>query len=240
MENASIAILSSQTALMRQLDIAANNVANMTTPGYKRQKLLFREFVLQDTPEAEPIKVALDYATTLDLTQGALTRTGNQLDIALDGKGYFSIQGSGTTLYSRAGSLALNNSRQLVNASGNPVLDEGGQPITIPEGEHNITISTTGSVAGNSGEIGRIGLFEFANEETLVPVGSTHYTSNIPPEPATETKVVQGSIENSNIEPITEIAGILNMQRQYQDNQKIIETTHELTLKAISRIGAVA
>ncbi|OFW84133.1 MAG: flagellar basal-body rod protein FlgF [Alphaproteobacteria bacterium GWF2_58_20] len=240
MENASIAILSTQAALMRQLDVTANNMANMTTPAYKRQKLLFREYVLQNTPEAEPIKVALDYATTLDMTQGALTRTGNLLDIALDGKGFFSVQGTDGKLYSRAGNLSLNSTHQLVDMSGAPVLNEGGQPITIPEGENALTIASNGSIAGSTGEIGRIGLFEFTNEETVIPVGATHYTSDIPPVSATETKVVQGAVENSNIEPITEMTSILNMQRQYQDNQKIIETTHDLTLKAISRIGTVA
>lgn len=240
MENASIAVLSSQSAIMRQLDIAANNIANMATPAYKKQKLLFREYLLQNTPEAEPIRVSMDYATTLDLTQGALTRTGNPLDIALEGKGFFSVQGKNGKLYSRAGSLALNETRELVDMSGAPVLDGSGQPITIPTEETDLHISGDGTISGSSGTIASIGLFEFLNEELITPVGSTHYKSQIPPEAATDTKVVQGAVENSNIEPITEMAAILNMQRQYQDNQKIIETTHDLSLKAISRIGSVA
>jgi flagellar basal-body rod protein FlgF len=237
MENPIYVALSRQMALRRQLDVVSNNIANMNTTGFKQQRMLFTEMV-QRPGLHEKISFVQDRAVVRDLSNGPLTQTGNPLDLALTGHGYFTVDTVNGPRYTRAGSFQLNDQRQLVDGGGLPVLADDGQPITIPVGTTDIKVTGDGTVATELGPVGRLNIVTFPNEQLMTEVGAGLYVSDEEPQPAPpETKVAQGLLENSNVKPVVEMTAMIEIQRQYQSAQRLVESEHERMRTAIQRLG---
>lgn len=240
MENPSYVALSRQMTLRRQLDVISNNVANMNTTGFKQQRMLFTEF-LERPGMHEQVSFVQDRAVVRDLSVGGLTQTGNPLDVALTGHGYFTVDTVNGPRYSRAGNFRLNDQRQVVDGGGLPVLADNGQPITIPDGTRDIKITGDGTVATELGPVAKLNIVTFKNEQLMTEVGSGLYVSDEEPQPApADTKVAQGMLENSNVKPVVEMTAMIEIQRQYQSNQRLIDTEHERMRSAIQKLGRTA
>ena len=240
MENPSYVALSRQMTLRRQLDVISNNVANMNTTGFKQQRMLFTEF-LERPGMHEQVSFVQDRAVVRDLTVGGLTQTGNPLDVALTGHGYFTVDTVNGPRYSRAGNFRLNDQRQVVDGGGLPVLSDNGQPITIPDGTRDIKITGDGTVATELGPVAKLNIVTFKNEQLMTEVGSGLYVSDEEPQPApADTKVAQGMLENSNVKPVVEMTAMIEIQRQYQSTQRLIDTEHERMRSAILKLGRTA
>lgn len=245
MENISYIGLSQQMALQSMMDASANNIANMNTTGYKGQRVLFVDYLNKgDDRYARPkdaIHQVLDYATYRDTTQGALQQTGNSLDVALEGDGYFVTSGQNGTRYTRNGSFSLNTDRQLITSTGALVQGDGG-PIEIPQEAHHITISPEGMVSTEQGEIGQLQIATFGAEQKLNEMGDGSYSApqGVTPGPATAaTRVVQGAVEGSNVNPVLEMNNMVEVLRQYQNMYKMLQNDDERIRGAIQKLTAV-
>lgn len=239
MSNALSIALSAQTALRRQMEVIANNVANSSTPAFKGERMVFREWLLREGGAA-PLAFVQDWGTARDLRQGPLSHTGNKLDLALQGEGYFAIETPEGVRYTRNGRLQLDPARQIVTSAGHPVLDEGGAPIVIPAEARDISVSRDGTVATEAGPVARIGVLRFENESALLPASDGTYVTDAPALPAEGTKVFQGMVEDSNVQPIVEITRMMQVAQRYNSAKEMVDGEDERIKTAIDRLARVA
>ena len=240
MENTTYIALSRQNALRRQLDVVANNIANMNTTGFKQQRMQFTEFLMRPGMH-EQASFVQDRAVVRDLAAGGMTSTGNPLDAALNGPGYFTVDTASGRRYTRNGSFHMDDQRQLVDGNGLPVLADNGQAITIPAGTANVEIKADGTITTELGPVARLNLVTFEREQLMVEVGNGLYVSDEEPQPAPETtKVAQGLLEQSNVKPVVEMTQMIEISRQYQQAQKMIENEHERIRSVIQRLSRTA
>ncbi len=244
MENAQLIGLSRQSALRRNLDVVANNLANINTSGYKAQRLIFEEYLMPTAQASEfqgpdrPLSFTQDVGTATVLTQGSIQLTGNTLDVAIDGDGYLAVQGAGgEQLYTRAGSLAIDPEGTLVTDAGLPVLADGA-PIQINPEDGEITITKEGVISTPQAQLGRLDVYTFDNRQQLTNAG-TNLFSGIDPIPANNPTIVQGALESSNVEGVREISRMIEITRQYQSVSKMMSQRNELRQRSIRELGSV-
>ncbi|EJT02716.1 flagellar basal-body rod protein FlgG [Rhizobium sp. CCGE 510] len=241
-------------AQQTNLEVIANNIANINTTGFKRARAEFSDLLYQTerakgvanranqavVPEGANIGLGVQTSAVRNLhLQGELTQTGNDLDVALIGKGFFQIQSTdGTTLYSRAGAFNKNDQGQLVTIDGYEVLPG----ITIPTGSTELTISRSGQVsaklpgATDATTLGQLTLADFVNEAGLQPIGDNLFQETAAsgeavvgnPDEEGFAYMKQGYLEASNVDPVKEITELISAQRAYEMNSKVITTADEM------------
>lgn len=245
MDISSYVLLSQEQALRRRLDVAANNLANMNTVGFKREKPVFREYVEQGettvTPDAKKTSYVLDYGAVHDATAGAFQLTDNPLDVMIEGPGYLSVEApGGGTAYTRAGYIKVLESGELATAGGQKLLGEGGKPISVPpESAGRLSITGDGTVMGPDGPLGRLTVTVF-NEANLDPRGDGMMNGREGRElSAAETRLKSGGVEGSNVNAIVETTDMVEILRAYQTSMNLNESMSDLRKKAIDRLGRV-
>jgi flagellar basal-body rod protein FlgF/flagellar basal-body rod protein FlgG len=208
------------------LDTIANNVANVSTVGFRASHNVFSSMLAStgDSQLSVLNQDANDYGvlsgTQLDNSQGSLTRTGNDLDLAVEGPGYFSVQTATGPAYTRSGSFRVSPQGQLITSAGDPVMGENG-PITIV-GEP-VSISTDGTISINGAISGRMKLVEFAPTVQMQSEGGTYYTAPAgAATAATKSKVRQGMLENSNVNPVTSAVELISAQREVETMRRVL------------------
>lgn len=240
-ENAQLISLSRQIALQRQMDVVANNMANINTTGFKGEQLLFEEFVMpvarnQDFPTLDqPLSYTQDWATVHDLTGGAMVQTGSELDVGLNGEGFFAVQTPGGERWTKAGSFQLSANGTLVDLNGNPVLGEGG-PIQFGPDETGILVAADGAISSSAGAKGRLRLVEFATPQQLTREGNNLFAGGTPVA-ATNTRAMQGFVEKSNVSGVTEMSEMIRVTRAYESAANLAQKQDELRRTAIQRLG---
>lgn len=243
MENISYIGLSQQIALTSMMNVTANNVANMSTPGYKGQRMLFIDYLNKgkDAGPKDAIHQVEDYATYRNTEQGSLQMTSNPLDVALEGEGYFAVSmPDGSTSYTRNGSFSLNGQSQLVTKQGYPVLSDGGQPLVLPEDARHITITEDGQISTEQGEVGQLQLTGFDDQQKMQELGDGLYAAGTAQQtPATNTRMVQSAIEGSNVNPILEMNRMVEVLRAYQSTFRMLSNDHERIRTAIQKLTKV-
>ena len=243
MENAQLISLSRQISLQRQVEVTANNIANMNTTGFKAQAILFQEYlapVARDRDFAYPdqqLSFVESWGTVGDFTGGDLADTGNPLDVALVGEGFLAVQTPAGERWSRGGSLAIDRDGLLVDLSGNPVLSDGG-PISFDASETDIKIAADGTISSSAGAKGTLRLVEFANLQELTREGGSLFAGGTPVE-AVETSVVQGSIEKSNVSGVAEMSEMIRVQRAYESLASLAQRQDDIRRDAIKRLGSL-
>ena len=235
MNNTGYIALSRQTTLMRQMDVVANNIANANTTAYKGEHVLFKEYLTQRSADL-PMSYVEDIAVKRDTQQGNLLPTENALDIAIQGDGYVVVDTPAGPRYSRGGTFQLDADRRIVTTQGYPLNGDNDQPITVGDANARITISREGTVLANERPVGKIRLVSFENEQQLRKTAGGLYTTDAEPQPVAKPLVLQGMIEQSNVQPIVEMTRMMDVLRSFQANQKMVEGEHERQLKAIREI----
>lgn len=245
MENALLIGLSRQTALGRELDVIANNVANVTTNGFKARDARFREYLMPVArADAFPapdqrLSYVIDSGTPLDMESGAIEITGNPLNAAIRGDAFFAVQAPGGERYTRNGAFEINGRGELVTSDGFPVLGQSG-PITIGPEETNVSIAPDGGVLTSQGERGRIRLVRFDNPQALDSVGANLFAATVPAQAATNARVQGGALERSNVKPVLEMSRMMEVNRAYTSIAGIMSRMDELRRTAISRLADAA
>lgn len=237
MENSLPVALSRQDALWRQMDMIATNLANANTAGYKADRMIFSEFVDRTSPKDPPLSLVHDMTFLRDMSEGPIGDTGNPLDLAISGDGFFTVQTAKGPRYTRHGAFQLNNQSQITSLSGNPLLGAGGAPIQVPQGTETITITRDGTVSADGSTIGQIQLVSFASPQALVKEGNDLYDAKKQqPAPPVNAEIHQGSIEGSNVQGVVEMTRMINVVRNYQAANRLVETEHRRILDAIDGI----
>ncbi len=233
MENTGYIALSRQTGLRRQMDVIANNLANMSTHGYRGGQMMFVEHLVKSkggdsllTPRNHYVR---DIATMIDTASGPVETTGNPLDIAIQGEGYFVVQTPEGERYTRNGRFQLDNTGQLVNQLGQAVLAEGGAPIIFAPEDTEIVVSVDGTVSTNNGELGQLQIVNFENEQELERTSGAQFITDEenPPQAVESPSVLQGAVEGSNVQPIVEMANMIEVHRRYDSLRSFIEREDE-------------
>jgi flagellar basal-body rod protein FlgF len=238
MQSATYVALSSQMALRRQMDVVSNNIANAATPAYKGEHMMFAELVKAQS--GQQMSFVQDVGTYRDTKQGALTRTGNPLDIALDGEGYLKVQTPLGMRYTRNGRLQLDATGQAVTAQGYPVLAEGDTPLIVPTDAHDITVTKDGTVTTDQGQAAKFAVVKFANENDLAPASAGLYVTEATPVPAPETGVMQGMVEESNIQPVVEMTRMMSVAQDFAAANNLLQAESDREKSAIDKLGRVA
>lgn len=239
MEAASLILLSRQTALQQQMDVLSNNIANANTTGYKGQSVLFQTFMSQPAP-GEQLNFVLDRATLRDTSSGAPTQTGNDLDVALQGDGYFGVRTPQGVQYTRAGSFSLNNTGDIVTQEGYPVLSADGQSLNVPNDAKTLEIDQTGRILTDKGEVGKLQIVTFKHEQQMVEIGRGLYQTQETGQPAENTQVVQRTLEQANVKPVVEMTRIAEVVRAYQQTINMIQNENDRIRTAIRTLGKVS
>ncbi len=242
MDNTTYIALSRQQALWNQLEVVANNLANVNTTGFKGSDTLFSQYVYkvkqEDRSFRDRVAFTHDFGLVRNLAQGTLNFTGNTFDLAIQGEGYFVVQQPGTPdgsvtpedHYTRAGSFTINSDGILVSQTGFPVMSSTGQSIVVPPDAGEITIQGDGSVKAEDGRtIAKLRVVRFEDERELDAVDGTQFRADkgqaaidiaIP-------KVAQGVLEDSNVNAISEMTRLININRAYADVSKMIDQEHK-------------
>lgn len=212
----------------QSLETIANNLANASTTGFKGSKNVFSS-VLASAADANLSVLnqdANDYGvlagTRVDTTQGALVHTGNDLDVAMEGPGYLAVQTGNGTAYTRGGSLKVSTKGQLITANGDAVLGQNGKPITIVG--QPVSIASDGTITVNGAISGRLQIVEFPPTVQLETTGGSYYTApaGATSAPARDSQVRQGTLESSNVNPITSVVELITAQREVETMRRAL------------------
>lgn len=225
-----------------QLEVLANNLANMQTSGYKEQHLSFTSEVNKNLNQNDelakaqaPVKKGETY---INMAQGGVERSGNPLDLAIQGPGFFSVQTPDGVGYTRNGEFTLNAQGQLVNQSGLPVLTSNG-PVTIPAGA-KVTISQNGDIMADNNQLGTLQILEFDKPEKMKALGNNFYSAEgLTSTAAQNSQVLQSHVERSNVNLVSNITRIIEVSRAYESLQKTISQQIDASklLNQIAKIG---
>lgn len=236
MDNSIYATLSRQTGLMAQMDIIANNIANISTNGFRREDVVFAENIaaLEDAPS---LSMASSDARYLSDNQGPLRSTGGTFDLAIEGDGYFLVATPEGERLTRAGQFTTDAEGQLTNAEGLPVLDAGGASIIIPAGSGPIGVGSDGTISANGNPIGQVGVVRPIDPLGMTREAGTRFRA---PDGFVEVEapqVLQGFLEGSNVNPILEVARMIDVQRSYELGQQFLDAENERIRSAISSLS---
>jgi flagellar basal-body rod protein FlgF len=245
MDNSLLVSLSHQLAAYRSMDVIANNLANASTPAFKRESVKFEEMITQVSPSEgqigpQNVSFVKDTGVLRDLTQGSLETTNAPFDVGISGKGYMVIQTPQGNRYTRNGHFSLDPNGQLVTSDGQPVLGDGGA-ITITPDDQNVHVGVDGTISstvnGLSSQIAKLQVVDFADDRALIKQGGNLYSTTQAPTTATNATVGQGMLESSNVQPVLEISHMLEVMRAYQATASLSQSQEDLIRQSIDRLG---
>jgi flagellar basal-body rod protein FlgF len=253
MENALLIGLSRQSVLQRELDVIANNLANQNTTGFKQDISQFEEYLMPVArqnnfrPTDSRLSYVRDGGTVLDLRPGPMQQTGNPLDVAIQGDGFLAVQTPQGERYTRNGALQLNADGELVTAQGYQVLGDGG-PIQFQQQDSNIAISAEGSVSVRSGGVanvsvirGKLRIVNFPQQQRLQKDGENLFVTpaDMAAADAPKAYVLQGAIEKSNVDSVTEMTRMIDVSRSYSMIATLLKNEGDLHKTAIQQLAEV-
>ncbi len=244
MENAFLVSLSHLSALKREMDVIANNLANVNTDAYKSEGVLFEEYIsnmAEGDAKAPQVSFVFDYGLVRNLSVGSPVHTGSSLDVAISGDGYFAVQFKDQVAYTRNGNFNLNNKGELVTTDGYQILNADLRPIIIPPGSELPDISIDGTISGPGLANQKLGVFTFENQQGLKKAGANLFITDEERStlPKNKINLVQGSVETSNVQPVAEITRMIEVMRKYQSASQLTQNEDELTRKAIDQLSRV-
>jgi flagellar basal-body rod protein FlgF len=232
MENAGYTTLTRQSGLMREMQVVANNIANAATTGYRQEGLVFSEHItrMQDGPS---LSMATANVRNTSMLQGAVTQTGGTLDFAVEGDGFFLIETPAGERLTRAGSFSVSAEGDMVTNDGYRVLDAGGAPVFIPPDAANLNVSPDGTISHDGRPLAQIGLVQPLDRVGLLREDGVMFRSEAGYEPAEGGRILQGFLEGANVDPIGQMARMIEIQRAYEMGQSFLESEDKRIRSAI-------
>jgi flagellar basal-body rod protein FlgF len=239
MDLAGYVALARQTGLDKELQSVANNIANISTTGYQREGVVFAEMVEILATEGGSVAMTAARGRFTDQIQGTLSQTGGTLDFAIEGEGYFTVMTPQGERLTRAGAFTRDADGQVVNMDGHLLLDAGGGPILVPFEARSITLSADGTLSADQQPVAQIGL--------VVPEDVTEVSreagvlfavdgNTVPLEPG-RAKILQGFVEQSNVNPVAELARMIAVQRAYELGQRLLDQENDRISQTVQVLG---
>jgi len=249
MQNALLVGLSRQVALARELDVVANNVANINTTGYKADGSLFEEFLSSAARTSQSqgrVSFVRDRGTWHDFSAGPIEQTGNPLNVAIDGSAFLVVQTARGERYTRNGALQINGEGQLVTSEGDAVIGEAG-PIQFQPTDNQVTISRDGTISVREGTSktdsarGSLRLVAFSDAKQLQKDGSSTFNAvgGATPQPTKASRLIQGAIEKSNVRGVVEMARMIEISRAYTQVAALLQQQTDQSQQAIDKLAEV-
>ncbi len=219
------------------MDVTANNLANASTTGFKQAKVAFAQALTQAQGQSPDSRFVQTAEVGSDMSAGTLRETGNPLDLALVGDGFFAVDTPRGLRYTRAGDFRLDAGGQIVNVDGYPAAAQGGGAISIPEGTATVTVDSSGAVLADGAEVGRLELARFA-PEALVREGSNLFVAQGAAAEGEAPEVVAGALEQSNVNAVRGMVDLVKVSRTHQALLRMIETYREVESRAARTLGS--
>lgn len=240
MDNATYATIGRQSGLLSELRTVANNVANASTTGYRKEGIVFSEFVVQLENRAPSLSMARAAVRSTSDVQGQLTPTGGTLDFAIEGDGFFLVETPAGEALTRNGAFSRSAQNELVTMDGLRVLDANGAPVFVPADGADIALSADGTLSADGQPLAQIGLFQPARPEDASRGSGTLFelTDGTAPVQVDDPKILQGFVEASNVDPISEMARLIELQRAYEAGQDFLKTEDERKRNVIQTLGS--
>jgi flagellar basal-body rod protein FlgF len=234
MENTGYITLTRQSGLAREMQVVANNIANAATTGFRAEGVIFSEYV-QPVERGKSLSMGQGNVRNTSFEQGGLASTGGTYDLAIEGDGYFLIQTPAGERLSRAGAFTPNAEGELVTYDGYRVLDAGGAPLFVPPGA-SIAISPDGTLSADGNPLGQIGLVKPTDAKDMIREDGVMFRADSGYEPADEARVLQGFVENSNVNAIGQLARMIEVQRAYEMGQSFLQREDERVRAAMKAL----
>ncbi|MGJ8562367.1 MAG: flagellar hook-basal body complex protein [Alphaproteobacteria bacterium] len=241
MDNASYINISRQSGLLKELNTIANNLANSGTVGYKRETAVFSEYVNSlhnkggSVDNEHSLSIGRLAAHVSHFESGELRLTGGNLDVALDGEGFFRVETPAGERLTRAGNFLTNQEGTIVTPGGYAVLDDAGGQIQIPPDVSTLTIGPDGTISADSVALGRFGVVT-ASPLDLSREGENFWSARQGVVPIEDPRMLQGYLEGSNVLPVAEIARMIEVQRYYDAGQKLMDMEDDRIKSVVSTV----
>ncbi|MBI5579416.1 MAG: flagellar basal-body rod protein FlgF [Deltaproteobacteria bacterium] len=246
---------SAALAYEKRLEVVANNLANLNTAGFKRDNVSFQAYMLNNAGSPSPVNPPypqgaspesfwVEYKSRTDFSPGFLRQTGNPFDLALNGKGFFSVQSPDGELYTRRGNFNLNPEGMLVTQEGWPVMGDGGEIRVAGGGSDRraleVTVGEDGALQVNGSKVGRLRVSDFAAPDSLAKVNGCYFkpgSDGAAPEPMEDFRMAQGFLEMANVEAVQLMTEMIEIHRGYESYQRVIRSIDDLNSKSINEVG---
>lgn len=235
MDAAGYTALTRQSGLMHEMQVVANNIANISTAGFRREGVVFEEYVAR-MDEGPSLSMAHASGRVVDLTQAGVSQTGGTFDFAIQGDGFFLIESQAGERLTRAGSFTPSDAGELVTNDGYRLLDQGGAPVFVPPTARVIAVAQDGTVSADGAPVARIGLWQPADPLTLQHQAGTLFSAD-GIEPTDQGTILQGYLEDSNVNPVMEIARMINVQRAYELGQSFMDQEDKRVRAVVETLG---
>lgn len=234
MENSGYVTLTRQSGLMRELQVIANNIANQATTGFRQEGVIFSEHVKR-IEGSDSLSMAMGNVRNTSMLQGTLDQTGAPFDLAIEGDGFFLIETPAGQRLTRAGAFTPDANGELVTPEGYRVLDAGGAPIFVPPNS-DIAIGRDGTMSQDGNPIAQIGLWQPVDPLTMIREDGVRFRTEAGVEPTPDARVLQGFLEQSNVDPLMQVARMIEVQRAYELGQSFLENEHERIRNLVQNI----
>ena len=237
MDLAGYVALTRQAGLAKELQSVANNIANLATTGYRREGVVFAEMVEALPVEGGSVAMTAARGRYFDELQGSLGETGGTLDLAIEGDGYFTVLTPAGERLTRAGAFTRDADGTIVNMDGHALVDEGGGEIAIPFEARAVNVSADGTISADGEPVARIGLVTVEDQSQLFREAGVLFRAETAPTPVEEGRVLQGFLEQSNVNPVAELARMVEVQRAYEYGQKLLDGEDERIRLVVRTLG---
>ncbi len=236
--------LSRLIAQQRALDVTATNLANAGTPGFKAERTVFSDWLSKQTGTDSPrgggtVAFMQDRATYRDQQAGPLQHTSNPLDLAVSGSGFFTVDGPRGPRLTRAGHFTPLPDGRLGDVDGNALLDRAGQPIRLSAADSIITVTADGTVSSQNGRLGQIGLVQPDDPNRMTAEGARTLRADGPTTPVAAPQLVQGAVEESNVQPVMEMTRMMTDMREFQFTTQFVQAESDRRQSAIDKLTQI-
>lgn len=228
--------LTRQSGLLREMQAIANNIANSSTTGFRREGVIFSEYVrrLEGAPS---LSMAHASARNVDLSQAEISETGGSFDFAIEGDGFFLIETPSGNRLTRAGSFSPSAEGELVNPDGYRLLDQGGAPVFVPPDAGPVALAADGTLSAAGRPLAQLGLWGPQDPTDLIHEGGTLFRTARGEIPVETGRFLQGQLEGSNVNALSEISRMIDVQRAYELGQSFLDREDDRLKTVIQTLG---
>ena len=229
--------LTRQSGLMREMQVVANNIANLSTTGFRREGLVFSEHVKALGAGEAPLSMARANVRHMDSAQGPLSETGGKFDFAIEGDGFFMLETADGQQLTRAGAFTPSAEGELVAPDGARLLDAGGAPVFVPPDARSVSLAADGTLSADGIPLTQIGVFVPADPNSMSRREGVRFATDGDVLPVEDAVILQGFVEGSNVDPVSEIARMIEVQHAYQMGQQFLDKEDERIRAVLQTLG---